>query len=143
MTSVVCIASLYCMCLHVVLSLQASSPFRDIVKNRRARGDAKAGALGEKGELATITHKIFNSTREPRDSAKRKNCHRKRAAAYCVHHKWFLSSATRSHVLARLASLAQMGELSRRIRCTSHFLSGKLNGLRCTVHFVNGIRYNL
>ena len=67
MTFVVCIASLYCMCLHVALSLQASSPFRDIVKNRRARGDAKAegeggggggGGLGEKGELTTITHKF-------------------------------------------------------------------------------------
>ena len=52
------------MCLHVALSLQASSPFRDIVKNRRARGDAKAEGggggegLGEKGELATITHKF-------------------------------------------------------------------------------------
>ena len=103
MTSVVCIASLYCMCLHVVLSLHASSPFRDIVKNRRARGDAKAGGLGEKGELATITHKIFNSTREPLDSAKRKNCHHKRAAAYCVHHKWFLSSAT----LARASRFAR------------------------------------
>ena len=103
MTSVVCIASLYCMCLHVVLSLQASSSFRDIVKNRRARGDAKAGGLGEKGELATITHKIFNSTREPRDSAKRKNCHHKRAAAYCVHHKWFLSSATLARTFSRLS----------------------------------------
>ena len=91
------------MCLHVVLSLQASSPFRVIVKNRRARGDAKAGGggLGEKGELATITHKIFNSTREPRDSAK--NCHRKRAAAYCVHHKLFLSSATLARTFSRLS----------------------------------------
>ena len=49
MTFVICIASLYCMCLHVAFTLQASSPFRDIVKNRRA---------GEKGELATITHKF-------------------------------------------------------------------------------------
>ena len=46
---VVWIASLYCMCLHVALSLQASSPFREIVKNRRAKGDAKAGGCWRGG----------------------------------------------------------------------------------------------
>ena len=48
---------------------------------RRVRGDAKAGGVGEKGELATITSKFsFPSRKNPRDNAKRENCHRKRAA---------------------------------------------------------------
>ena len=33
-----------------------------------------------KGELATISHKFSFPPRKPRDSAKRENCHRKRAA---------------------------------------------------------------
>ena len=32
-----------------------------------------------KGELATISHKSLFPPRKPRDSAKRENCHRKRA----------------------------------------------------------------
>ena len=65
MTFVVCIALLYCMCLHVAFTLQASSPFWNIVKSRRARDTREetrkrggGGGLGEKGKRATITHKF-------------------------------------------------------------------------------------
>ena len=70
-------------------SLQSSSPFggyrEKYTRERHARGDAKAGGGGEKGELATITHKFsynncyFNlhfHPRKPRDNSKSENCHR-------------------------------------------------------------------
>ena len=68
-------------------SLRASSAFggnrEKLTHERRVRGDAKAGGggVGEKGELAMITSKFsFPSRKNPRDNAKRENCHRKRAA---------------------------------------------------------------
>ena len=60
--------------------MRASSLFGDIVKSTRARGDAKAVGGGEKGELAMISHKFSFPPRKPRDTAKRENCHYKRAA---------------------------------------------------------------
>ena len=45
---------------------------------RAARERASEGP--RKGELATISHKFSFPPRKPRDSAKRENCHRKRAA---------------------------------------------------------------
>ena len=91
-----------------------------------------------KGELATISHKFLFPPQKPRDSSKRENGHvppiRKVTTANCislrlgeVQMKFYerslqtlLSSApcdfaARSRVLARLASLAQIGELARRL----------------------------
>ena len=45
---------------------------------RASREGASEGP--RKGELATISHKFSFPPRKPRDSAKRENCHRKRAA---------------------------------------------------------------
>ena len=45
---------------------------------RASRERASEGP--RKGELATISHKFSFPPRKPRDSAKRENCHRKRAA---------------------------------------------------------------
>ena len=45
---------------------------------RASRERASKGP--RKGELATISHKFSFPPRKPRDSAKRENCHRKRAA---------------------------------------------------------------
>jgi len=64
--------------------LRASFPFGGYrVKKtceRHARGDAKAVGGEEKGELSTIAHKFSFPPQKPRDTAKRENCHRKRAA---------------------------------------------------------------
>ena len=49
---------------------------------RASRERASEGL--RKGELATISHKFSFPPRKPRDSAKRENCHRKRAADYKV-----------------------------------------------------------
>ena len=40
----------------------------------------RASGVPRKGELATISHKFSFPPRKSRDSAKRENCHRKRAA---------------------------------------------------------------
>ena len=66
-------------------SLRASSAFggnrEKLTHERHVRGDTKAGGVGEKGELATITSKFsFASRKKPQDIAKRENCHRKCAA---------------------------------------------------------------
>ena len=45
---------------------------------RASRERASKGP--RKGELATISHKFSFPPRKPQDSAKRENCHRKRAA---------------------------------------------------------------
>ena len=45
---------------------------------RASRERASEGP--RKGELATISYKFLFPPRKPRDSAKRENCHRKRAA---------------------------------------------------------------
>ena len=45
---------------------------------RASRERASEGP--RKGELATISHKFSFPPRKPRDSTKRENCHRKRAA---------------------------------------------------------------
>ena len=53
---------------------------RDILKSRRARGkreETRTWDGREKGELTTITYKF---SFPPRETAKRVNCHRKRAA---------------------------------------------------------------
>ena len=66
------------------LSLRASSPiwgYREkYTRERHARGDATAGGGEEKGELATISHKISFPPRKPRDIVKRENCHHRHAA---------------------------------------------------------------
>ena len=49
---------------------------------RASRERAREGP--KKGELATIPYKFSFPPRKPRDSAKRENCHRKRAADYKV-----------------------------------------------------------
>ena len=53
-------------------SLRASSPFGDIVKKqaseRHARGDAKAGGRGEKGQFAMISHKFSFPLRKPQSA---------------------------------------------------------------------------
>ena len=66
-------------------SLRASSPFggnrEKLTHERHVRGDAKAGGVGEKGELAMNPSKFsFPSRKKHRDIAKRENCHRKHAA---------------------------------------------------------------
>ena len=42
---------------------------------RHARGDAKVGGGGEKGELAMISHKFSFPPQKPQDTAKHENCH--------------------------------------------------------------------
>ena len=54
-------------------NLQARSPIGRASRERASEGPRK-------GELATISHKFSFPPRKPRDSAKRENCHRKRAA---------------------------------------------------------------
>ena len=61
-----------------MLTCEQALHLGDIVQSRRARDDAKAGDGGEKGELATIFHKLSFPPRKPRDTAKRENCYHKR-----------------------------------------------------------------
>ena len=74
------------------LSRRASSPFGEVASSRIACkqallfGQAKRASWERaseglrKGELATISYKLSFPPRKPLDSAKRKNCQRKRAA---------------------------------------------------------------
>ena len=55
-----------------------------------ARKHETAGGGGEKRELATISHEFSFPRRKPRDTAKRENCHHKRAV------QWYLASSRRS-----------------------------------------------
>ena len=65
-------------------SLQASSPFggyhEKYMREWHATGDAATGGGGEKGELATISHKFSFPLQKPQDSVKCENCHHKHAA---------------------------------------------------------------
>ena len=65
------------------ISLKPASKYSTWEKEHtavHARKDETAGGGGEKGELATISHKFSFLPRKPRDTAKRENCQHKRAA---------------------------------------------------------------
>ena len=62
-------------------SLLASTPLGGKYMHEwHARKDETAGGGGEKGELATLSHKFSFPPRKPQDTAKRENCHHRRAA---------------------------------------------------------------
>ena len=77
-----------------------------------------------KGELATISHKFSFPPRKPRDSTKRENCHRKRSLRCKLS---YLGEQSEPRVLARLVSLAQIGELARRLFAHLNFQLQNLN----------------
>ena len=63
-----------CRLQKIFCSLQASSAFagyhEKYMHEWHVRGDASAGGRGEKGELATISHKSSFPLRKPQDSVK-------------------------------------------------------------------------
>ena len=64
--------------LHVKVSIAGEQALLFGQAKRASRERASEGP--KKGELATIPYKFSFPPRKPRDSAKRENCHRKRAA---------------------------------------------------------------